>query len=576
MKKDTSDDLLNALDRRQFLQSVSIGGIALSSTAEVGRPQPVAFHRAGATATDQHSYQGTLGIYYLMVDNYGANDTEAYLKWINKDPAWFHNPGFDILKQQGGTIYSIEQPDRLAKVLRTMRRATADVMVVDSVDTHTDPWSSAMHYFADALENQPADEKQLKWLYWLELWSTDRYGPEWYGPRWTRYKSIGAPYQSWEQTKQVIDYIWDNFAERPHYYRWNGKPMIVIEADRIEKVKPDWYERIMADERFYAHFVCDVVHDLKDYPSTWTDWVWPYWVDVQPTFNPEWDAALEGTAGAKKHQLEALFDKRTGKSPMGGNSEPPQFIFIPAYNDYVAGRNADDSAWFEPFFDEDGNMSRFEYVDSIPRALGRRPSSIALDTEGKKYSLQPTINKLTALLQDARQNHGLARVVHIAADEYSPGGLDVPVLTVELYPYRGYEASKSFDTIVSMSIRNIGTAEIGGHSSADIENVWLIHESALEGTRTRVGRFVPHPWNEYRNHGHGLLRWVGQYPIRFKDKLFVALDLTENARSGRTMQFELVVDEGTNARAVEFALQCGSERFSPIRTVLNKYPQVIR
>src|SRR6185295_13826620 len=191
-------------------------------------------------------------------------------------------------------------------------------------------------YFADALENQPAEERQLKWMYWLEFLSSDRYGSGWYGPRWTRRKPIGAPYQSWANVKQSIDYIWENFAQRPHYYRWNGKPIVVIEADMMGKEKPEWYERIMNDQRFYVHFVCDRISDLAEYPAKWTDWVWPFWVDKGGKFNPDWTAAVMGTAGEGRRQLEGLFDRKTGKSPAGANSEPPKFILIPAYNDYVA------------------------------------------------------------------------------------------------------------------------------------------------------------------------------------------------------------------------------------------------
>src|SRR5207245_11676036 len=96
---------------------------------------------------------------FRSVNNYGVNDTDSYLKWMNQHPDWHHNPGFHILKEQGGSIYSIEQTDRFAKVLRGLRRSTTDVIVVDSLDCHTDPWSYPIHYFADALENQPPEER---------------------------------------------------------------------------------------------------------------------------------------------------------------------------------------------------------------------------------------------------------------------------------------------------------------------------------------------------------------------------------------------------------------------------------
>lgn len=540
-----------------------------------GREIAIVCLAAGAICAQDHPYEGTLGIWYEPVNNYGVNDTSDYLRWINQHPDWHHNPGLDILKQQGGSIYSIEQPDRFAKMLRTMRRATADVIVVDSLDCHTDPWSYAIRYFSDALENQPADERQLKWVYWLELWSTDRYGPEWYGPRWTRWKPRGAPYQPWSQVEQVLDYIWDNFAQKPHYYRWNGKPMLVIEADLIGKEKPEWFERIMADDRFYVHFVSDTVHDLADYPSNWTDWVWPYWVDINPKFNPDWAAALSGTAGADKHQLEGLFDKRTGKAPAGDNSEPPKFILIPAYNDYVTGRDPQHAGWFEPFFDPEGHMSRFQYVDQIAETLGRERKPIDLDTEGKQYSLQPTIDRLSQLLQDDRQSYGMARVRDISSDEYQPGAEDMPVLSVELYPYRGYETAKSFETISSMSIRNVGTAELSTNRPAfteiqrlgDIDHVWLMDLSSVDGTRTRVGEFVLGQ--------DGIMRWVGQYPVHFKDLLVVTVDLTPTARKGRSLQFELVVDKSKDAKGVEFVREYGGDRFSPVETVRNKYAQNI-
>src|SRR5215472_4913675 len=120
----------------------------------VGRLVMLIWFAASAASAQDHAYKGTLGIWYEPVNNYGVNDTSDYLKWINQHPDWHHNPGLHILKQRGGSIYSIEQPDRFAKVLRTMRRATADVIVVDSLDCHTDPWSYSIHYLADALENQ--------------------------------------------------------------------------------------------------------------------------------------------------------------------------------------------------------------------------------------------------------------------------------------------------------------------------------------------------------------------------------------------------------------------------------------
>ena len=531
---------------------------------------------AAAAFAEDHAYNGTLGVWFEPVNNYGANDTAAYLRWMNEHPDWHHNPGFHILKEQGGSIYSIEQPDRFARVLRALRRATTDVIVVDSLDCHTDPWSYAMHYFSDALENQPGDEKQMQWMYWLELWSSDRYGPGWYGPRWTRWRPIGAPYQSWAEVKQVLDYIWDNFAQKRNYYRWAGKPMIVIEADMIGKEKPEWYERIMADQRFFVHFVSDTIHDLADYPSTWTDWVWPYWVDIGGKFNPDWTAALMGTAGDAQKQLESLFDKRTGKSRSGGGPDAPKFILIPAYNDYVTGRDPKQSAWFEPIFDPvDGHMSRFEYVDQIASVLGRPRKAIDLDTDGKEFPVEATARKLSELLDRDRQEFGMARPINIGADEYSAGTGDMPVLSVELYPYRAYDSNKSFETIVSMSIRNTGTAELNRQKPmfgsvqmlGDIDNVWLMHLSR-DGTRTRVGEFVP---------GAGdVMRWVGHYPVHFLDQLFVTVDLTPTARKGRTLQFELVVDPAHGGKAVEFIPEYGSDRFSPIRTVRNKYAQLVR
>lgn len=558
------------VDRREFLRRVGIGGAALGLI-------PSADGEGGTEFAEDHEYTGTLGIWFEPVNNYGVNDTNSYLKWINEHPDWHHNPAFDLLKEQGGAIYSIEQPDRCAKVLRALRRATTDVIVVDSIDCHTDPWSYAIHYLADALENQPPEEKQLKWMYWIELWSSDRYGPGWYGPRWTRWKPIGVAYQSWSDVKQVIDYIWENFAERPHYYRWNGKPMLVIEADMIGKEKPEWYEQIMADSRFYVHFVSDFIHNMADYPPNWTDWVWPYWVDIGGKANPDWSAALMGAAGEERHQLEGLFDKKTGKSPAAGNSNPPSFILIPAFNDYVTAQAERLAPWFEPMFDpNDGHMFRFQYVDELAHILGRKQSPIALDTEGKAYSLQPTIEKLTSLLEYNRQNFGLARVFNIGADEYSPGAGDMPVLGVELYPYRAYEASKSFDAIVSMSVRNVGTADISSikpvfgsiQTHGDIDTFWLVHVSATDGIRTRVGALVPST--------DGTLRWVGHYPIRFLDKLLVTVDLTPTARKGRTLQLELVVDRELDAKGVEFIQQYGGDRISPVRTTRNKYAQVIQ
>jgi hypothetical protein len=351
--------------------------------------------------------------------------------------------------------------------------------------------------------------------------------------------------------------------------------MLVIEADLIGKEKPEWYERIMADTRFYVHFVSDTVHDLADYPSNWTDWVWPYWVDVNPKFNDQWAAALSGTAGEGKHQLQGLFDKRTGKAPAGGNSDPPRFILIPAYNDYVTGHDPKHSGWFEPFFDQDGHMSRFQYVDQIADDLGRKREASAVDTEGKQYSLRPTIDKLSELLENDRQKYGMARMLDISSDEYAPGAEDMPALSMELYPYRGYEAAKSYEAIKSVSVRNAGTTEFSRTQPAfteiqtlgDIEHVWLVDLSSIDGTRTRVGEFVLGQ--------DGVMRWVGEYPVHFQDLLLVTVDLTPTAKKGHTLQFELVVDKAHDAKAVEFVPEYGSERFSPVETVRNKYAQVI-
>ena len=270
--------------------------------------------------------------------------------------------------------------------------------------------------------------------------------------------------------------------------------------------------------------------------------------------------------GSLLPSAEGLFDKKTGKSPSGGNSEPPKFILIPAYNDYIVQSGRNRAAWIEPLFDpKDGHMFRFEYVDEIARTLGREQTPMALDTEGKTYSLQPTIDRLTSLLAYNRQNYGMARVLHLGSDQFLPGRRDIPVLRVRLYPYRGYSASRSFDTIASMSVRNVGTAEMSG---SEIAGVWLVHVSAIDGTHTRVGRFCPGP--------DGILKWQGHYPIRFQDELLVTVDLASTSRKGRTLCFELVVDPGKNAKAEEFAQQYGGDRFSPIQTVRNEYAQVIR
>lgn len=242
-------------------------------------------------------------------------------------------------------------PEIVLQELAMMRRAGVEFITFSKCPPAAFEGDRWTHLFMKALELQPADERPLKGCIILEDYC----------------KSPNA-----EEAKKAADYIYANWAQQDYYFRYRGKPLLLIFWDpkRLEPGWADWQE-----DRFTVLFFQDREKGGEG---------WSAWGSYPKTESKCWMTAMPGAdntverAMAQATVLERADvldeDKQLVMTPTvygRGDGEffrksleyawqkQPDIVYVLTWNDWVSGTHVEPSK-------EDGYL----YVDIMADVVG--------------------------------------------------------------------------------------------------------------------------------------------------------------------------------------------------------------
>ena len=247
--------------------------------------------------------------------------------------------------------YSYKEKDDVLKHLKWLRRAGVDAIVYDcygmsergpnEMDMKKD---QVLKWIMEALENQEKETRKLKLIIYLE-------------------KYDGNP--SLKEYHSALGYIREHIANRPYYFRWQNKPMVLTYMNGDKSPAQDQLEKETSDftlRRIRAY-------DGKDYWSYINEWPQPAnheWMSVSPGIDSFMENAYLGKRQSKPLDVSKWnrFDRKGGeyfkKQFLTAREVDPDFIFISGWNDWQYGSQIEPAVEY-----------RFKYVDQAAQMLGR-------------------------------------------------------------------------------------------------------------------------------------------------------------------------------------------------------------
>lgn len=281
-------------------------------------------------------FKGTVTIFYT-----------GHFRKINRDWASIEEYKGPYHPMLG--YYRYKKKDDLLKHLKWIRRAGVDAIVYDCygmselgpMDMNKD---KVLKWIMKALDNQEKEARKLKLIIYIE-------------------KYTGNP--SLKEYQSALKFVRENFANKPYYFQWQNKPMVLTymngdknpDLDQLEKETSDFtLRRIRA-------------YDGKgnwSYINGWPQPVNHEWMSVSPGIDPFLENAYLGKRQGKPLDGSKWnrFDRKGGeyfeKQFLAARMVDPDFIFISGWNDWQYG------CQIEPAMEY-----RFKYVDQAAQMLGR-------------------------------------------------------------------------------------------------------------------------------------------------------------------------------------------------------------
>jgi hypothetical protein len=294
-----------------------------------------------------------------------ANDTEnagAKLGRFNGTVAIFYIAHFQLVQRDWKSIeeykgpyhpllgyYGYKDKSEVLKHLKWLRRAGVDTIIYDvygfaewgPMDIEKD---RVLKWMMEALEDQEKEARKLKLAIWIEKYDSN---------------------PTLEEYRFALKYVRERMANKPYYFRWKNKPMVVTYVNRenpvLDQLEKETDDFTLSRVRAY---------DGKEYWSYVNEWPQPAnrgWMPVSPGI----DSFLEDAYLAKKKGKPSLdaskwkrFDREDGeyfkKQLRRAREIDPDFIFISGWNDWQYGLEIEPAVEY-----------RFKYVDLAAKMLGR-------------------------------------------------------------------------------------------------------------------------------------------------------------------------------------------------------------
>jgi len=266
---------------------------------------------------------------------------------------------WDNIEEFGGPYhprdgyYRSDDPSILKRQLHDMRRAGIDAIVYDVFSTGkwdlTDlPKDKVLPLLVKALSEQKAESRKLQLIIWLE-------------------KYLDNP--TVEQYEYALKYVREHLAERDFYYRFNGKPLVVVflngRNDAINEIECSTSDiEIRRIRPYYSDVWCYV----DFYPQL----INKEWTVVSPGFDDYMENAYiarhvkkDDSADLEEIHRRRLFaDREEGaffeRQMLRARQVDPAIIFISGWNDWQYGNQIEPSVEYG-----------YTYVDLAARLLGR-------------------------------------------------------------------------------------------------------------------------------------------------------------------------------------------------------------
>ncbi len=318
---------MGKVSRRTFLTRSCLTAAAMASSPAL---TPLAF---GNKKPDR--FNGTVAIFYISHFQRVSRDWDSI--------AEYKGPYHPLMG-----YYRYKEKTDLLKHLKWLRRAGVDTIVYDvygfaewgPLDIEKD---RVLQWLMEALADQDNEPRKLQLLIWIEKYDSN---------------------PNLEEYRFALNYIRKHLAQKPYYFRWKNKPMVLTYVNHTNPVL-DELEKESDD--FTLHRIR--AYDGKEYWSYCNDSPQPAnheWMPVSPGIDPFLENAYLARKKGKPLDVSEWkrFDRQNGgyfrKQLLRARDVNPEFIFISGWNDWQYGLEIEPAVEY-----------RFKYVDMAARMLGR-------------------------------------------------------------------------------------------------------------------------------------------------------------------------------------------------------------
>lgn len=229
--------------------------------------------------------------------------------------------------------YASDDPVIIQKHMQWIKQAGIDYVILDDTNSHFADGGNIAHNIEtifDVVESMPADTAPKIAI------------------------AVGAGQyaaNSVEAHMQEVNLIYDQFAKRPSYYHWKGKPLLV------DYTTPEWFYK-WDDDRFTVRWATGSTGDAAGIaPDTglW-GWVFNEYVPNKEVFGvmPGWDTAHQGRPTVPIDREDGKLYTRMWTEAVKRN---PEMIVISSFNDHaeeigieaITPRSEDGKPWVDAY-----------------------------------------------------------------------------------------------------------------------------------------------------------------------------------------------------------------------------------
>jgi hypothetical protein len=286
----------------------------------------------------QTRFDGTVAVWY-----------SSHFQAVDRD--WKNIEQFGGVYHPALGYYDHQTKETLNSHLRWMRRAGIDCIVYDVYGF--DKWGPmdiekdrVLHWLMEALENQQGEPRKLQLVIWLERYASN---------------------PGLEEYRHALNFVRQNLAEQPYYFRYQGRPLVVtyLNGDSKDIDELEWENQYFNLRRIRPYH-----SDVWSYIEFWPQKLNREWMSACPGLDPYMENAYLANKREPNPDLTLVrknsiaVDRKDGdyfkKQLLRARQGDPSILFISGWNDWQYGCQIEPAVEYG-----------FRYVDLAAQVLGR-------------------------------------------------------------------------------------------------------------------------------------------------------------------------------------------------------------